>query len=152
MTTTTPGPIVFAYDGSELAQQAIKQAGVQLEAGREAIVVCAWQPVDCGFIPVREQHFDANNASEVEQAAAETAAHGASLAEEAGFRARPETVEASPIWQGVCKAATAHDAGLIVLGAHRHTGIKGALLGNVSSAVLNHSSRAVLIFHGEVQD
>ncbi len=68
------GPVLFAYDGSELAQLAIEQAGRQLAPGRDALVLCVWQPADVGFVPVDDQHFDAQNASEVEEAARQTAA------------------------------------------------------------------------------
>ena len=147
-----PGPVLIAYDGSELAQLAIEHAGRQLASGREAIVVCAWQPVDVGFVPVGAQHFDAQDAHAVEQAAQQTAAHGATLAQQAGFRARGEAIEASPTWKGICRAADAHEAGLIVLGAHRRSGILGHLLGSVSSAVAHHSPRAVLIVHQPASD
>src|SRR5271154_6152726 len=70
------GPVLFAYDGSALAELAIEQAGRQLAAGRDAVVVCAWQPAEVGFVPVGERHLDAADASEVREAAEETAAHG----------------------------------------------------------------------------
>ncbi len=141
------GPVLLAYDGSELAQLAIDQAGRQLAPGREAIVVCAWQPSDVGFVPVGDRHFDAQDASAVERAAEETAAHGAALAERAGLRATAVTVEAAPTWKGICRIADERGASLIVLGSHRRSGIIGHLLGSVSSAVVNHSPRAVLVVH-----
>jgi hypothetical protein len=56
MTTQPPvpasGPIVFAYDGSELAKLAIDEAGRQLPPGRDALVLTVWQPFDVGFVPV----------------------------------------------------------------------------------------------------
>ena len=45
------GPVLFAYDGSELAAFAIAQAAAQLAPRRDALVVCVWQPVDVGFTP-----------------------------------------------------------------------------------------------------
>jgi len=42
------GPAIFAYDGSDLAAYAIEQAARQLAPGREALVVCVWQPADVG--------------------------------------------------------------------------------------------------------
>ncbi|HUB35852.1 MAG TPA: hypothetical protein VL972_03445, partial [Solirubrobacteraceae bacterium] len=85
--TRSLGPILFAYDGSELAKLAIDEAGLQLASGREALVLCVWQPADVGFVPAQEQHFDAAQASEVRKAAERTAAQGAALANRAGFRA-----------------------------------------------------------------
>ncbi|HEX3363078.1 MAG TPA: hypothetical protein VHS74_18940, partial [Solirubrobacterales bacterium] len=93
-----PGPAIFAYDGSDLAGYAIEQAGFQLAAGRDALVVCVWQPADVGFKPVKGKELHAAAANEVKAAAKETAAHGAELATKAGFRAQPLTVEAAPTW------------------------------------------------------
>src|ERR1700689_388846 len=99
---TKPAPsaglVVFAYDGSELAMLAIERAGHQLAPGRDALVVCVWQPGDVGFLPIGERHFNAAEATEVRKAAEETAAHGASLAEKTGFRARSIAIHAAPTW------------------------------------------------------
>ena len=76
------GPVLFAYDGSELAAFAIAQAAAQLAPRRDALVVCVWQPVEVGFTPTDAKHFDADRATEVRQAAEQTAAHGASLADD----------------------------------------------------------------------
>ena len=135
---TTVGPVLFAYDGSELARLAIEVAGRQLAPGRDALVVCVWQPADVGFVPVDEQHFDAQNATEVQAAAEKTAAHGASLAELAGFRAQSRVVNAAPTWKGVVTTAEEQGVSLIVLGSHRRTGIAGHLAGSVTAAVLAH--------------
>ena len=142
-----PGPVLIAYDGSELAASAIEQAGDQLQAGREALVLCVWQPVDVGFIPVNGNHFDADQATEVHKAAEETAAHGASLAANAGFSAGRLTVEASPIWKGIVEAAEQNDASLIVIGSHRHNGFTGHLTDSVAAAVFTHAKTPVMIVH-----
>jgi nucleotide-binding universal stress UspA family protein len=141
------GPVLFAYDGSELATLAIEQAAQQLAPGRDALVLCVWQPADVGFVPVDERHFDANQASEVKKAAEETAAHGASLAEKAGFRSQSMAVEAAPTWKGIVEAADEHGASLIVLGSHRRSGLAGHLLGSVAAAVVKHAARSVLVVH-----
>lgn len=141
------GLVLFAYDGSELAQLAIEQAGEQLAPGRDALVVCVWQPADVAFVPVDDRHIDAQNAAEVKLAAERTAAHGAALAETAGFRSQSMAVEAAPTWKGIVKTAVEHNAGLIVLGSHRRSGVIGHLLGSVAAAVVNHSGSSVLVVH-----
>jgi len=141
------GPVLFAYDGSELATLAIEQAAQQLAPGRDALVLCVWQPADVGFVPVNDRHFDATQASEVKKAAEETAAHGASLAEKAGFRSQSVAVEAAPTWQGIVETAEERGASLIVLGSHRRSGLAGHLLGSVAAAVVKHSARSVLVVH-----
>jgi nucleotide-binding universal stress UspA family protein len=141
------GPVLFAYDGSDLAGFAIREAGRQLATGRDALVVCVWQPVDVGFVPVSERHFDADRAAEVRKAADETAEHGASLAGQAGFRAQATAVQAAPTWKGIVEVAEEHRASLIVLGSHRHGGLVGHFHGNVAAAVIAHGSFSVLVVH-----
>ena len=141
------GPAIFAYDGSDLAAYAIEQAGIQLAPGREALVVCVWQPSDVGFKPVEGRHLHAAAANEVAEAAKETAEHGAEIATRAGFKARPLAVEAAPTWKGILSVAEEHPASLIVLGAHRRTGIAGHLVGSVTAAVLAHTASSVLVVH-----
>lgn len=143
------GPVLFAFDGSELAAFAIDRAARELASGRDALVVCVWQTVDVGFIPVSQRHFDADQAPEVRRAAEETAAHGASLAEKAGFRSHAKAVEAAPTWKGIVEAAAEAEASLIVLGAHRRRGLVGHLLGSVASAVAAHGTASVLVVHEE---
>jgi nucleotide-binding universal stress UspA family protein len=139
------GPVVFAYDGSELAAFAIERAATQLAPGRDALVVCVWQPVDVGFTPSDNGHFDADQATEVRQAAERTAAHGAALAAAAGFQAWSKAVEAAPTWQGIVHTADEHEASLIVLGPHRRNGLLGHLQGSVAAAVVAHTTTPVLI-------
>jgi nucleotide-binding universal stress UspA family protein len=143
--TSPTGPVLFAYDGSELAQLAIEEAGRQLAPGREALVVCVWQPSDVGFTPIGDQHFDAQAADEVQKAAEQTAAHGASLAQAAGFVPQSLAVQAAPTWKGLVETAEEHGVGLIVFGSHRRSGLVGHLLGSVAAAVSEHSNAAVLI-------
>jgi nucleotide-binding universal stress UspA family protein len=144
---TPTGLVLFAYDGSELATLAIEQAETQLATGREALVLCVWQPADVGFVPTSKRHFDADQASEVKRAAEETAAQGASLAENAGFRSQSMAVEAAPTWKGIVETAEERKASLIVLGSHRRSGLVGHLLGSVAAAVVAHSASSVLVVH-----
>jgi nucleotide-binding universal stress UspA family protein len=138
-------PVLFAYDGSELAQLAIEQAGDMLAPGRTALALCVWQPADLGFVPVDDRHFDAHNATKVQEAAEQTAGHGASLAEKAGFQSQSIAVEAAPTWKGIIRIAEQRKASLIVLGSHRRSGLVGHLLGSVAAAVVTHSTTSVLV-------
>jgi nucleotide-binding universal stress UspA family protein len=139
------GPVLFAYDGCELAKLAIEQAGRQLASGRDALVVCVWQTGDVGFVATGERHFNAAQATEVRRAAEETAAHGASLAERAGFRPQGLAIEAAPTWKGIVEVAEQREASLIVLGPHRRSGLVGHLLGSVTATVMAHSTASVLV-------
>jgi nucleotide-binding universal stress UspA family protein len=150
--TATPaepaaGLVLFAYDGSDLATFAIEHAGRELAPGRPALVLCVWQPADVGFVPAGGQHFDALDASDVRDAAAQTAAQGAAIAQNEGFHADSLTIEAAPTWKGIVEIAEHHRASLIVLGSHRRTGIIGHLLGSVTGAVVTHATASVLVVH-----
>ena len=141
------GPVVFAYDGSELAKHAIEEAGRLLAAGGDALVVTVWQPFDVGFLPAAGLQFDAAQIAEVRAAAAQTAAEGAELANAAGFRAQSAEIETSPTWKGIATLADTHDARLVVLGSHGRSGLAGVVVGSVAGAVAAHSPRSVLIVH-----
>jgi nucleotide-binding universal stress UspA family protein len=141
------GPVVFAYDGSELAKLAIDEAARQLGPGRDAVVLTVWQPFNVGFVPTVALRLNAAEIADVRRAAQETAADGASLAKAAGFNARGAEIECGPTWKGIVHVAEEHDASLIVLGSHGRTGLAGMLLGSVAEAVAAHSRRSVLIVH-----
>src|ERR1700744_5501728 len=112
------GPVLFAYDGSELAKLAIDEAAQQLAPGPAALVLTVWHPFDVGFVPTSAVRFDAAQISDVKRAAEDTAAEGAARAQAAGFAARRGVAEAAPTWRGVVTAADEHDPSLIVLGSH----------------------------------
>ncbi len=142
------GPVLFAYDGCDLAKFSIEQAARELAPGREAIVVTVWQPADVGFVlPAGGQHLDALNAADVGSAAEKVAAEGAAIANQAGFHATALTVEAAPTWKGIVQVAEDRGASLIVLGAHCHSGLLDHLLGNVSSSVVTNAPVSVLVVH-----
>jgi nucleotide-binding universal stress UspA family protein len=139
--------VLFGYDGSELAQLAIEEAARELAPGRDALVLCVWQPSDVGFVPPAAPPLDAQDALQVQRAAEATAARGAAQAERAGFRAEGVAVQAAPTWKGIVEVAESRGASLIVLGTHRRSGIAGHLLGSVTSAVIAHSATSVLVVH-----
>jgi nucleotide-binding universal stress UspA family protein len=141
------GPAIFAYDGSDLAAYAIEQAARQLAPGREALVVCVWQPADVGFVPTKGRKLLTAAANEVEAAAQETAEDGAALAREAGFDAKALTIEAAPTWKGLVTVAEDHKCGLIVIGSHQRHGLLGHLAGSVAAATVAHFESSVLVIH-----
>jgi nucleotide-binding universal stress UspA family protein/MFS family permease len=141
------GPVLLAYDGSRLARAAIAEAGRQLPARRDALVLTVWRTFSVGFVPEPGAQFDAASACDVEQAAEQTAGHGAALAEAAGFRAQPLAVQGTPTARAVIKAADDHQASLIVLGSYRKAGLGGRIAGSIAAEVASWSQRPVLIVH-----
>jgi len=141
------GPVVIAYDGSELSKIGIEEAGRLLSAGRHALVVCVWQPVDVGFVPIDDEPFDATQAQAVRAAAARTAGAGAALAAKVGFQSESLAIESAPTWKGIVEVAEERDASVIVLGSHGRRGFATVLAGSVAGAVAAHSRRTVLIAH-----
>jgi nucleotide-binding universal stress UspA family protein len=126
-------PIVFAYDGSEHAQEAIREAGRQLRTGRYAIVLTVWRGVELTEL--------------LEHQAREVAEEGARLARWVGFDAMATTEREDVVWRAILDSARAIDASLIVLGSHGRTGIRALLMGSVASATSQHADRPVLIAH-----
>jgi nucleotide-binding universal stress UspA family protein len=141
------GPVVIAYDGSELSRLGIEEAGRLLGKRGQALVVCVWQTFDVGFVPADDEPFDAKDATAVRAAAERTAAAGATLANSLGFEAEGVAIEAAPAWKGIVKVAEDHDASVIALGSHGRSGLASVLVGSVAGAVANHSPRTVLIAH-----
>ncbi len=139
------GPVLIAYDGSDLAKSSVTEAGRQLPRRRDALVLTVWRTFSVGFMPEPEAQFDAACAECVRQAAEQTAAHGAALADAAGFRARALAVEGTPSWKAIIHTAEDRDASLIVLGSHRHAGLGGLVAGSVAGDVAARSPRPVLI-------
>jgi nucleotide-binding universal stress UspA family protein len=141
------GPGLFAYDGSDHAQAAIRAAAAQLRPSSRALVITVWQPT--AALPFVS---GAGLPSEIEdgmrQEAMKLAAEGAALARSVGFDATGVVDAGVPVWNGIVQAADDHDASLIVMGSHGRTGLKRALMGSVATAVSSHSSRPVLIVRG----
>ena len=141
------GPVLFSYDGSDLARLAFEEAGRQLRPGRDAVVLTVWRPFVVGFIPPPGVEFDAAASDEVRKAAEEPAAQGVSMAHTAGFRAQSLALTEAPTWKGIARVADDRDASLIVLGSHGKSGLTGVFIGSVAGAVAAHSGRNVLIVH-----
>jgi nucleotide-binding universal stress UspA family protein len=146
--STSEGPVLFAYDGSEHAQAAIAEAGRQLTADRAAIVLTVWEPLDSiPFMGAPWTSVPEGVMEEVAERARETAVEGAELARAAGFDAVPLADRGSPAWTRIVDLAEENDAVIVVLGSHGRTGLDYVLMGSVATAVAQHVKRPVLISH-----
>jgi nucleotide-binding universal stress UspA family protein len=146
------GPVLFCYDGSDTAATAIAVAA-RLLSSRDATVCHARAGISGAVF-----HSDADDlpralmeaAEELDaldrEAAERVTAAGVRLASEAGFRAEPLAArERRSTWRTLLEAADQHDASVIVTGAHGLSGVGRLVRGSVSTAVLNHSERPVLV-------
>jgi nucleotide-binding universal stress UspA family protein len=145
--------ILFAYDGSDSAAAAIAATGKLFEHDRpRAVVLTVWEPLAVealragrfsGWTPVP---LDVGQVDEeAEKQAQELAEHGAGLAGEAGFAASARWVaDRRRIADTIIESADELAPDLIVLGARGLTGVS-AFFGSVSTHVLQHASRPVLV-------
>ena len=145
-------PIMIGFDGLDDAATAIRGAGALL-APRPAVVAYVWESLATlllhtdtdaltGTMREAAQEFDAGEAANAE----EVASTGARLAGEAGFDATPVVAMGKPkAWPTLIALADKHDAAAIVVGSEGLGAVKSALLGSVSSGLVHHCKRPVLI-------
>lgn len=140
--------VVLAYDGSAGADQACDLlAHLALPDATSITVVGVLQPLPIpsapgalpGGPPEAEGHLMADLGSKLEAAARGLAAPGRTV-EHRVLRGRPA--------DAIVAEATRLDADLIVIGSRGYGPFKSALLGSVSTEVVNASSRPVLVARG----
>jgi nucleotide-binding universal stress UspA family protein len=146
-------PVLICFDGSEDAEAAIASAAQDL-SGSEAVVLTVWEPAaswvpyDPATILTAPVSRLASNALGLDEAvrdvARERMERGTALAAEAGFQATGRLEEGKP-WRVICQVADALGADPIVVGARGLGRVESALLGSVSSAVVHHAKRPVLV-------
>ena len=146
------GTILIGYDGSEDAGNAVRCAG-DLLAPRRAVVVhvrdslaelLLHTDIDhlTGTMKEAAEELDSEDTEE----AGRIAAQGAELAEAAGFEAVATVARGRPkAWPTLLELAKQHDAAAVVVGSRGLGRVKSALLGSVSSGVLDHAHLPVLI-------
>ena len=151
--------VLFACDGSESAGTAIAAAGKLFDHDHDhdrdradAVVLTVWEPLTVevlraarfgGWIPIPPNVSEVDERDETQ--AQELARHGARLATEAGFEARPRWIaDKRRIADAIVEEADALDVDLIVMDARGLTGI-AAFSGSVSNHVLRHASRPTLV-------
>jgi nucleotide-binding universal stress UspA family protein len=144
--------ILIGYDGSEDAENAIRCAG-DLLAPRRAVVTYVWDSLAelllhtdidhlAGTMKEAAEELDAEDADEAER----IAARGAESAEAAGFDAIATVSRGRPkAWPTLLELAKQHDAAAVVVGSRGLGRVKSALLGSVSSGLLDHAHLPVLI-------
>ena len=146
-------PVLLCFDGSDDAATAIARAA-ELLAQRRAVVLTVWEPVatwepyDPATIVSAPVSKLLSRSLGIDEIAAEVAEEkvkqGVALASSAGFAAQGRVTHGKT-WRAICDVAGEIDAATIVLGARGLSQVGSLLLGSVSSAVLVHAKRPVLV-------
>ena len=147
------GPALLCFDGSEDSVAAIVTAGAML-APRRAVLLTVWEPAalwapydpatileaPLAKLASKELGLDVI----MRELAAEQLGRGTTIARDAGFETESRLEKGKP-WRVICQLADELAAEPIVLGARGLGRVESALLGSVSSAVVFHARRPVLV-------
>ena len=142
-------PVLFCYDGSDGSKTALG-AAVELIRPTDAVVLVVWMSAaqllaraGSFFVAIpNEGEVDEKEAALAQQIADE----GAAGARERGYNASARVAQAeTSVARTIEDVAQEIDAGLIVCGQRGRGPIKSALLGSVSHALAEHTTRPVLI-------
>ncbi len=137
-------PILFCYDGSEVARDAITTAAALLVERRAVVLDIGPLPMVAeGYAVLGSGAADLNRL--VFEDALARAEAGAELARKAGFRAEARADVDAPTWHGVVAVADEIGAAAIVLGSRGLSGVHELLEGSLSHEVAEHAGRPVLI-------
>jgi len=144
--------ILICYDGSDDSKQAIARAG-ELFPTRVAIVLHVWEPLsEVASVPPVPGLYGplASGLDEMDKIGDEvsqrTAAEGAERANAAGLDAVPLSVQApGRAWRNILKVARERNVQAIVIGQRGVGGAERVLLGSVSTAVVHHADRPVVV-------
>lgn len=146
-------PALLCFDGSEDAAAAIAQGAKLLKPQRAVVLtvcepVAVWEPYDPATIlnaPLAKIASTALGLDEaLEEVAREKMEQGLTLARRAGLGAEGRVAKGKA-WRVICQVAAELGAEPIVMGARGLSRVQSALLGSVSSAVLAHAGRPVLV-------
>ena len=141
--------ILIAFDGSELAAEAVRQAAL-LFPFSPAVVVTVWEP---GLGPVATmapglevagplaRGFDPAIVSDVDHAvedrAAVVAKEGARLGRSLGLEAEAHAIEDElNVAAMIADVAAQRSVGAVVIGSHGLSGLRSRLLGSTSRGIL----------------
>lgn len=150
--------LLIAYDGSDQSRLAIR-AAADLFPGADAVLLYVAEPpmpiaaVGVAGVPlsgpgVPPPPGGGVETERLEQIARGVADEGLREASDAGLNAAPEIAwgaGSSGVGEVICEAAENHDVAAVIVGSRGHSGLRAALLGSVSNAVLHHCRRPVIV-------
>lgn len=147
----TDRPIVICYDRSPSARHAFEVAS-RFISESTVVLLHVWHPpghVAADSFGIEERATgpsDERLRQLAEQGAAAVLADGEALAAEFGVAVTTRSAVApEETWQTIIDLADELDACLIVVGTRGSTPAQPGLLGSVSSSLLHHSERPVLV-------
>jgi nucleotide-binding universal stress UspA family protein len=158
------GPILIAFDGSDAAEHAMREAAGLL-ARNSALVVVVWKQgiawelmeLPTATVGLPPASIDVATALETDEklyeGAQRLARKGAALARDAGFEAEGLAVADDldvPVAETLLRVARERDAAALAMGTHGHGAI-GELLGSTTRGVLKHADLPVVVvrYRGE---
>ena len=145
------GPVLFCFDGSDGAREALRAAADLISRPVDAVVLTVWETVAtrlalAGAFAAGTTTGGADLDSEEESYARSVAEEGALRASEHGYKASPminESFEGIP--RAILEVADHLSARLIVCGQRGRGVLRSTLLGSVSHTLASHSRRPILI-------
>lgn len=144
--------ILICYDGSADAKTAIAR-GAGMLMGQPATVLSVWEPFIVLLARTPRRFGLIADIANMDEIDAETrknaeacASEGAELARAAGLDADTRTsVQETTTAEAILTEAEALGASAILIGSRGLTGLRSALLGSVSHAVIQHADRPVIV-------
>jgi nucleotide-binding universal stress UspA family protein len=145
--------VLIAYDGSDQAKGAIREAGRVLGPGPRAIVLTVREPLETFVFSGigGGGTLDPATVSAMQESAQNEATvvveEGAKSAAEAGFAAEPRVEVAASPWQAIVAVGDELDADVIVMGSRGRGRVTAAVLGSVSNHVMHEAAVPVIVIH-----
>jgi nucleotide-binding universal stress UspA family protein len=158
--TAADAPVLIAYDGSDTARHAVREAA-RLLGSREVLVVTIWEPalayessMPTAAMEMPPVPVDVEGAREIEeelhQRARGTAQEGAELARSIGLEAKGLAIaDEVHVADAIIDAARKRDAAAIVVGSRGLKGLRARLEGSTSNAVVKNAPCPVLVVHDD---
>lgn len=154
------GKVVIGFDGTPIAEHAVRQAA-ELLAPRAALVVVVWEPgrpFELAEIPtpamgMPASALDIRMAMQAEEALLESARRmaewGALTATKAGLEAEGLAVaDEISVADTLVRVAEEIEAQAIVVGSHQHGRLSELVLGSTSRGVIAKASCPVVVVRG----
>ena len=139
------GPVLFCFDGSDGAREAMRAAGKLITRPVDAVVLTVWETV-ATRLALAGAFAAGITAGGADLDARSVAEEGALRASEHGYNATPlikESFEGIP--RAILETADDLSARLIVCGQRGRGALRSTLLGSVSHTLAAHTRRPILI-------